>query len=417
MKLLNKFSLINLLLMIFIFIVSSIIIYNLTQVILLREIDNDLVGIEEKINNYVSKNQIFPIGNPLDEERLIFQKTGIIKPNRNVTLIKLYSAREKKMHNFREITFPLFFNKQWYRVTIAKPLEGVHHLSKALLIVSLITILATILISLFLNRLYLRRLWQPFYESMSIMRNFKIGSNESLIFPRTNIEEFSFMNESLSIASEKAKQDFLLLKEFTENASHEMQTPLSIIRSKLDVLIQDKNLSEKQSELVQSSYASIKKLSRLNQSLLLLTKIENQQFDLKNQIDLKAKITQKINQFSELWDSYLIKSHIELNESCINMSPELLDILLNNLFSNAINHNITPGFIQIELNKRAFIIQNKGINDKLDDTRLFSRFYKASINSSSNGLGLSIVSQICKVSKIDLIYTFQSDLHSFSLSW
>ena len=123
MKLLNKFSLINLLLMIFIFIVSSIIIYNLTQVILLREIDNDLAGIEEKINNYVSKNQMFPIGNPLDEERLIFQKTGIIKPNRNVTLIKLYSAREKKMHNFREIAFPLNFNKQWYRVTIAKPLD------------------------------------------------------------------------------------------------------------------------------------------------------------------------------------------------------------------------------------------------------------------------------------------------------
>jgi len=69
MKLLNKFSLINLLLMIFIFIVSSIIIYNLTQVILLREIDNDLAGIEEKINNYVSKNQMFPIGNPLDAER------------------------------------------------------------------------------------------------------------------------------------------------------------------------------------------------------------------------------------------------------------------------------------------------------------------------------------------------------------
>ena len=417
MKLLNKFSLINLLLMIFIFIVSSIIIYNLTQVILLREIDNDLAGIEEKINNYVSKNQMFPIGNPLDEERLIFQKTGIIKPNRNVTLIKLYSAREKKMHNFREIAFPLNFNKQWYRVTIAKPLEGVHHLSQALLIVSLITILATILISLFLNRLYLRRLWKPFYESISIMRNFKIGSSESLIFPRTTIEEFSFMNESLSIASEKAKQDFLLLKEFTENASHEMQTPLSIIRSKLDVLIQDKNLSEKQSELVESSYASIKKLSRLNQSLLLLTKIENQQFDLKNQIDLKSKITQKINQFSELWDSYLIKSHIELNESYINMSPELLDILLNNLFSNAINHNITPGFIQIELNKRSFIIQNKGSNDKLDDTRLFSRFYKATINSKSNGLGLSIVNQICKVSKIDLSYKFQSDLHSFSLSW
>jgi signal transduction histidine kinase len=249
------------------------------------------------------------------------------------------------------------------------------------------------------------------------MRDFKLGTTESLIFPTTNIEEFSFMNESLSLASEKAKQDYLLLKEFTENASHEMQTPLSIIRSKLDVLIQDRELSEKQSELAKGAYASIKKLSRLNQSLLLLAKIENNQFGIKQDIDLYNQISDKIGQFQELWESHSIKTKIELKASSIKMSPELLDILLNNLFSNAINHNLTTGYIYIELGNKYFTISNAGLQEPLDQSRLFNRFYKASANSSRNGLGLSIISQICKVSSIKLSYQFVCDLHSFKLVW
>ena len=417
MKLLTKYSLVNLLVMVAIFLISSGAIYVLTQAILIREMDNDLTGIEQKVNNYIKQYNTLPKGYPLDEERISFTVTGIIKTPRNSELLQMYSEREKKMHNYRKLVFPLFFNNTWYRVTVAKPIEGMHHLSRALITISLTTILVTILISIILNGFLLRRLWRPFYASMNIMRNFKLGQTESLNFPQTNIEEFSFMNESLLLATEKAEQDYWLLKEFTENASHEMQTPLSIIRSKLDVLIQEKSLSEKQSELARSAYTSIKKLSRLNQSLLLLAKIENQQFNNVQAMNMRDMVEDKIMQFKELWQSRHIKAQQQLEDSFINISPELLDILLNNLFSNASNHSIPDGRVTIALKPGSFAIGNTGPDSPLDEKRLFTRFYKGVINSNSNGLGLSIIKQIAKASGINASYQYLGNMHTFILSW
>lgn len=225
------------------------------------------------------------------------------------------------------------------------------------------------------------------------------------------------MNKSLLEATEKAEQDYLLLKEFTENASHEIQTPLSIIRSKLDMMIQESDLSRSQSELAKSAYSAVKKLSRLNQSLLLLAKIENGQFDNSHQIDLREKVEEKIAQFNELWGSRDISSTYQLQDSQLVISPELLDVLLNNLFSNATNHNIPSGAISIMLEQQLLIISNTSSTGPLDEKRLFRRFYKESLNSNHNGLGLSIVKQISKVSSIHTDYTYADGFHSFMLSW
>jgi len=417
MKLFTRYSVINLLVMVVIFLVSSIVIYLLVQVILIHEMDADLSGIEGKVKAYVERYNALPGGHPLDEEKISFEDAGPQKPSRNSVSVQLYSDREMKMHNFRQLVFPLWFGRSWQKVVVAKPIEGMHHLSRALITISLITILFTILISIALNSLLLRRLWKPFYNSMAIMRNFQLGRTNSLYFPATKIAEFAFMNESLRLATQKAEQDYLVLKEFTENASHEMQTPLSIIRSKLDMLIQEKGLSEKQGELVSAAYGSVKRLSRLNHSLLLLAKIENQQFDNMQDIDLKSKVEEKIQQFQELWHSRQIKADYVLQDSCVHISAHLLDILLNNLFSNASNHNVVSGDIYIQLEKNSLAISNTGNSGPLDEKKLFTRFYKKSINSNSNGLGLSIIKQISKVSHITTTYEFKNSRHLFSLTW
>ncbi|HWB23929.1 MAG TPA: HAMP domain-containing sensor histidine kinase [Chitinophagaceae bacterium] len=417
MKLLTKYSLVNLAVMVVIFLLSSLSLYLLTQTILLREMDSDLAGIETRINSYIKQYHQLPEGNPLDEEKIDFVPAGNQKIIRSSELVQMYSDREQKMHNYRKLVFPLFFQNTWYKVTVAKPVEGMHHLSNALINVSLATILAAIIISVILNAFLIRRLWRPFYKAMEIMRNFKLGRTESLNFPRTTIEEFSFMNESLLLATEKAEQDYLLLKEFTENASHEMQTPLSIIRSKLDMLIQEKNLSQKQSELVTEAYASIKKLSRLNQSLLLLAKIENQQFNMLQHINLKPLVEDKILQFNELWQSRNIAVEYDLEDCIVQISPDLLDILLNNLLSNASNHNLPGGRIVIHLKQNQLVISNTGTQAALNEKKLFSRFYKESVNSNSNGLGLSIIKQIAKTSSLTAAYRFTGNMHSFILQW
>jgi signal transduction histidine kinase len=417
MKLLTKYSLVNLLVMVVIFIISSTVLYVLSQTILINEGDGDLAGIEGKIDAYIKQNNELPHGFTLDEEQLSFTPAGQHKPERSSQLVQMYSEREKKMHNFRKHVFPLWFNNTWYTVTVAKPIEGMHHLSRALINTSIITVLATIIISIVLNGFLLRRRWRPFYASLDIMRNFKLGRTERLSFPKTNIEEFSFMNESLLMATEKAEQDYLLLKEFTENASHEMQTPLSVIRSKLDMLIQDKGLSEKQSEMARAAYASIKRLARLNQSLLLLAKIENHQFNNMQEMNMKEMAEEKLAQFQELWQSYNITVARSLHNSLIKINPDLLDILLNNLFSNSVNHNIANGYVGVELGQGFFCIRNSGIDMPLNEKLLFSRFYKAATNGNSNGLGLSIIKQICKVSVITASYQYANNMHSFSLQW
>ena len=417
MKLLTKYSLANILVMVAIFIASSLVLFKFTQIILIREMNADLAGIETKVIDYVNLHNSFPAGYLTDEAFISFEKTGINKTERKTVLIQMFSKRENKMHNFMKLDFPLWFGGSWNKISIAKPLEGMHHLSRALITISISTIFIIILISLLLNGLLLRRLWKPFYESMDVMRNFKLGENESLVFPSTSTEEFVFMNDSLTLATAKAKHDYILLKEFTENASHEMQTPLSIIRSKLDMIIQEKELSLKQSELAREAYSSIKKLTNLNYSLLLLAKIENQQFDNKHEISLKEKVEEKIDQFREFWLSNQITVEQLVNESSIKISPELLDILLNNLFSNASNHNTPSGKISIELKQNKFTISNSGSPIPLDEKKLFTRFYKTGVNSNHNGLGLAIIRQISRVSAVHTMYKYANQRHSFILTW
>jgi signal transduction histidine kinase len=417
MKLLTRYSLVSIALMIAIFIASAAVLYRFTEIILTREMVADLNGVKTKLENYVNEFHKFPEGFPLDEEELFYMVTDKPFPEQS-QLTTMYSQREKKMHNFMKIDFPIMLDHVWYKVTIAKPLEGMHHLSDALITISILTIFIIIFLEIILNNYLLKRLWRPFYKAIEIMRGFRLGESNSLDFPKTSISEFSFMNSSLQFATNKARQDYFVLKEFTENASHEMQTPLSIIRSKLDMIIQEKEFSQKQSELIREAYRSVKKLTTLNRSLLLLAKIENQQFDNKIALDLKNKVEEKIEQFRELWqhNEIAVVSKLE-NSKALHIDPELLDILLNNLFSNASNHNIPHGYIGITLKPDQFIICNTGDPEPLNEQRLFTRFYKTSINSNQNGLGLSIIKQISKVSGLSIHYSFMDHKHSFTLGW
>jgi signal transduction histidine kinase len=248
------------------------------------------------------------------------------------------------------------------------------------------------------------------------LHNFQLGKKSPILLPKTDIDEFNFMNASLEKMTAKAEKEYIILKEFTENASHEMQTPLAIIRSKLDLAIQEQDLSEKQSATLRSAYAAIKKLTGLNRSLLLMAKIENNQFAEIVPIDLKAKLVDKIFQFQELWGGKISITH-ELGDAMMNANSDLIDLLLNNLFSNSSKHNIQNGTIFIELKDKFLAISNTGKPSRLDPARLFTRFYKEPGDGNNNGLGLSIVKQICEVSGVTPSYSYCNNMHTFILQW
>jgi signal transduction histidine kinase len=413
MKLFTKYNRINLVTTIIIFLLSATAFYFVIRYILINQVDDDLKIEEHEIETYVKEHGVLPEPIPVKDQKISYALYDRDVGKRKFTTEHLEGERD----SFRVLQFGIVAKGNAYIATVAKSLEGTDDLTMSILLISLATIFVILITSLVINRVLLKRLWQPFYSSLDILKNFRVDKKQSLSFAPTQIDEFAFMNETIQKTTNQAQQEYSLLKEFTENASHEMQTPLAIIRSKLDLLIQDENFSEEQSKTMQSAYSAIEKLSRLNQSLLLLAKIENNQYAETSDINLKDKITEKLTAFHELWQNQGISVTSSLKDAKVNLNTELADILLNNLFSNATRHNFPSGFINIDLGEKRLAISNSSNEKVLNSKQMFLRFFSQDKKSVYNGLGLSIIKQICDVSGFNITYSFTEGQHCFILSW
>ena len=418
MQLFTRYNRINILVMGIVFLLFSISLFFVLNFVLVRELDKDLLIAKSRIQSYTDQYHSLPKDTIINGIHITYELTSQQITPSNFQLVEQYDPIEKQMHNFRKLVYFLRNGQNIYKVRLSIDLERRNHLSRVIAIITILSILIIILALLLTNRIVLKKLWQPFYDAMAVMENFKIGSDQNIEFPKTRVDEFAFMIQNLELSTKKAKEEYHILKQFTENTSHELQTPLAIIRSKLDLLIQDEELTEKQSIIIKSAYTSLKKLSKLNQSLLLLAKIENKQFKKTRYLNLIVLLEEKLEQFHELLKNNNISVTTTFKKKAwINVNTELTDILINNLVSNAIKHNIPGGSITIELDENQLIIANKGQASPLNPNLLFSRFYKESQQGQGVGLGLFICFQICEASGIKIHYEYKEQYHVFTLVW
>jgi signal transduction histidine kinase len=417
MKLASRYNRFNLPVMISLFFLSGIASYFLIRRALQNELDLGLTRIQKRITDYTAAHGQIPSIISFDDQKVSFEKTGDAPLTQSFSTTKEFIPEQNKEHISRTLVFPLAAGGQRYKVQITMPLEGTRHMTRVILIITIAGIFLVILVSVLINRYVLLKLWRPFYESLRLVREFKIGQPGAIAFPETGVDEFSFMIDNLKAATANVSEDYNILREFTENASHEIQTPLAIIRSKLDLLIQEDNIPGKQVEALQGAYAAVKKLSLLNQALLLVAKIDNRQFENKTSLNLLFLLEEKLQQFQELWQFNRIELSADLQEANIVASPELIDILINNILSNATRHNLPNGVIKISLSGQSLQVINSGPGKPLDKKRLFRRFYKENNQSSNNGLGLSIVKQICEASGITAVYQYSTGQHAFIFTW
>ncbi|HEY4148347.1 MAG TPA: HAMP domain-containing sensor histidine kinase [Chitinophagaceae bacterium] len=417
MKLASRYNRFNLPVMISLFFLSGIASYFLIRRALQNELDLGLTRIQKRITDYTAAHGQIPSIISFDDQKVSFEKTGDAPLTQSFSTTKEFIPEQNKEHISRTLVFPLAAGGQRYKVQITMPLEGTRHMTRVILIITIAGIFLVILVSVLINRYVLLKLWRPFYESLRLVREFKIGQPGAIAFPETGVDEFSFMIDNLKAATANVSEDYNILREFTENASHEIQTPLAIIRSKLDLLIQEDNIPGKQVEALQGAYAAVKKLSLLNQALLLVARIDNRQFENKTSVNLLFLLEEKLQQFQELWQFNRIELSADLQEANIVASPELIDILINNILSNATRHNLPNGVIKISLSGQSLQVINSGPGKPLDKKRLFRRFYKENNQSSNNGLGLSIVKQICEASGITAVYQYSTGQHAFIFTW
>jgi signal transduction histidine kinase len=275
-----------------------------------------------------------------------------------------------------------------------------------------------LLISILINYLIAKRLWRPFYNSVKIAERFDIQSDKLLELPKTDINEFIKLNEVLENMTRKMRDDYLNLKEFGENASHEIQTPLAVMRSKTDLLMQQKNLNKDSLTLIKSINEAITKLFKLNQGLLLISKIENKVFHEKKKVSLKQITVNGLDNYKEIMQLKKIKVEMDASdEALVEMNDMLAEVLISNLLSNAVRFNINGGFIKCHIDIMFLIITNSGLAMITNPEDLFKRFHKNSDNPQSVGLGLSIVKEIAESYGMNITYTCINDVHEIKLQY
>jgi len=413
MNLLTRYFRINLVVTVSIFILASLAFYFLLWYVSIRQVDEDLKIEQREIETFVRKHNRPPEPISVRDQNISYEISKAQKAYRIFSTIPSPNIDEHE--NFRQITFTLSVNNQWLVFKVSKSLEGTENLNRSIIIVSLITIVAILLVSLLINRWQLRRLWKPFYTTLSGVEKFRLGEKAVPNFEQSTINEFNLLNNTINQFIRDAEKEYFLLKEFTENASHELQTPLAIVRSTLDVMIQDEKLTEAQSNSLQTAYAAIQKMSRLNQSLLLLNKIENRQFSDVNSFDFKTLVEAKMSDWQELWQGRNLHITSSLGSANISMNEQLAEIMLGNLFSNAARHSKEEGNIHLNLAANVFEISNTASDGPLDPEKLFKRFSIAGQSTDQHGLGLSIIKQITEVSNSRVSYQYAQGNHIFSV--
>jgi len=277
MKLFSRYNRINIVLMSGLFLCSGVATFILVRSLLIHELDEVLVDYKDRIEHYIDTRGTLPQSNPIDETVIAF-KTATSPSKEHFSFAELREPDEDKMHTFRRLVFTKRAGASLYQVTIAKPLEGTKMLTRIIVGTTIVLLLVVIFFSILLNRIMLGKIWAPFYDTIHKLKNTRISKGDTLVLSPTRIDEFRFLNNTLEQTINAAEQEYRILKEFTENASHEMQTPLAIVRSKLDLVIQQEGLSDTQAQAIKSAYSGISRLDKLNRSLLLLAKIENRQF-------------------------------------------------------------------------------------------------------------------------------------------
>lgn len=259
------------------------------------------------------------------------------------------------------------------------------------------------------------RLFKPFRKTLEKIGNFQLHKKEYVPAEKTGVKEFNDLNKFVEQMTRKAVSDYKNLKEFAENASHELQTPLAIAKGKLE-LLSETELTEEQYKYIESLERSVKKLSRLSESLALLTKIENHEFQNDEKVSLSDVVKESLEAFKEFiaLNNLTVQTNIQ-DDVQINMHPVLADILWTNLFQNAVRHNIENGEIKIELNSEQLVISNTGKDPEVEPDQLFERFRKAEQSSKSIGLGLSIIKRIVDQNDLSIHYSYSDNWHRIEI--
>jgi len=348
------------------------------------------VELEKNIElwNQVQPNsKLQKVGSDDDLKNRIYTET-----NKNIFI------QSQEPDRFRILSTVVYINKKPYRLTTQTNIEESGETIGVIIIMTVFFFILIVVGLLLLTKKLSNSIWKPFQNTLAQLKKFNLTKQTELIFEPTDTLEFTELNDSL-------------------NASHELQTPLAILKNKLDILLQSEGLTEKQYHIAEEMHTALNRSSRINKNLLLLTKIESHQFDDTEIINLTELMNQSILIFEEYFEQKEMKIDTQIDQNItIKGNNGLVEVLINNLLLNAIRYTESKGNINIELSKNSLQISNSG-HKSLNSDLVFKRFIQLSQEKSGSGLGLSIVEKITQFHHWNISYQFENNRHIFSIAF
>lgn len=395
--------------------IGGLLIYTNTEKLIREDIENFLINREEIATTQIVNGE--PLSSLNNYEQKVYLITETTKVDQLIFVDTLiYDIIDDKYQPYLQLTVNRRIGKQCYHIVISKSLIETKLLVTEIFLDMFYVFVGLLAVLISLNLLVSRNLWRPFKDTLIRLQNYELGRSEKIKFKETNTVEFLQLNTILSKMTDRIRKDFLNLKEFTENASHEIQTPLAIIKSKTEMLMQSDNLSEHQFSFVKAIYDATIKLSKLNQGLLLLAKIENHQYVAEEDLDINSLIDNNLKDYQEMMSLKKISIRVDLSgANMVQMNSNLAQILISNLLRNAIKHTPEGGKIEVIASDGSVRFLNSGEKIKTQNFQMFERFQKE--NSDSLGLGLAIVKKICESYGVPIRYSYEQDMHQFKLNF
>jgi signal transduction histidine kinase len=387
------------------------------------EIDDNHEIIMERIENrfeqaHVSGHDLETIlntWNTLQPSSSIFPIEENITTKDSIYEVTKYNEYESEWDRFRGLQTVILIDKNPYLLNIETNVEEAYETIFAIGLVTIVLYGILVFGFIQLNRKISKSVWKPFYSTLTKLKTFDLSASKVVNFESTNIEEFETLNQTISKLITKNVSVYNQQKAFVANAAHELQTPIALLKSKLEIFFQDKNLSASQSELVNAIMIPLARLTRVNKNLLLLARIDYSNFSDTTRINF----AEKVEQSEELLHDYMIEKKLSLQKNdgglCIfQCSTFLVETLVNNLLSNAIRHTLGNGIISVEWDETGFTFKNSG-KKILNQDLIFKRFSISTTETTNSGLGLSIVKEICKQNGWEISYDFLDHCHIFSV--
>lgn len=404
----------------------------LVEKVVFRHITTSLLEKREKFIRHLDKDEIneFLSHNDMDDTYASFSKLHseflLLSrlPDEKVTEFKTVFVTEPRIiedeeNEYRILQYFFKYEGKSYLLEIGNNLAQVKDLYFVIRFFTVAVLIGLILLTFLLEAFYIDFLLRPFYKIIDRkIRHIDDPETYNSETIKTHSDDFKELDQALDQMMERMRDVLQKEKQFIANVSHELLTPIAILKNRFENLLQNESIDNEGLEKIVSSLKTLDNLKKIINNLLLIAKIEHHKFQVDETIILRELLNELLEELDDRIKDKEITVISELKQQyTFKGNRTLMHILLFNLLVNAIKYNKEGGHIVLtdgfegEIYWLAVTDTGKGIPADLTDT-LFDRFTRINLQVEGQGLGLAIANSIARFHNSSITVTSVENIGS-----